>query len=87
MAIKPNFLASMGYHIFLTMVLRASAPLARAELRYKQILSELHDIADLLPEGESCDSDDESNEEYTPVQTSSGRRVMTPVIPPNRLDL
>ena len=29
MAIKPNFLTSMGYHIFLTMVLRA-----RAELRY-----------------------------------------------------
>ena len=29
-AIKPNFLTSMGYHIFLTMVLRA-----RAELRYK----------------------------------------------------
>ena len=28
MAIKPNFLASMGYHIFLTMVLRArGAPL------------------------------------------------------------
>ena len=29
MPIKPNFLTSMGYHIFLTMVLRA-----RAELRY-----------------------------------------------------
>ena len=29
MAVKPNFLTSMGYHIFLTMVLRA-----RAELRY-----------------------------------------------------
>ena len=25
----------MGYHIFLTMVLRARAPSARAELRYK----------------------------------------------------
>ena len=34
MAIKPNFLASMGCHIFLTMVLRARAPSARAELRY-----------------------------------------------------
>ena len=34
MAIKPNFLTSMGYHIFLTMVLRARVPLARAELRY-----------------------------------------------------
>ena len=34
MAIKPNFLTSMGYHIFLTMVLRVRAPLARAELRY-----------------------------------------------------
>ena len=58
-----------------------------SEELYEQFLSELHDIADLLPEGESCDSDDESddesNEEYTPVQTSSGRRV----IPPNRLDL
>ena len=45
MAIKPNFLTSMGYHIFLTMVLRVRAPLARAELRYngagqlKQVLS------------------------------------------------
>ena len=29
MAVKPNFLTSMGYHIFLTMVLRG-----RAELRY-----------------------------------------------------
>ena len=29
MAIKPNFLTSMGYHIFLTMVLRA-----RADFRY-----------------------------------------------------
>ena len=34
MAIKPNFLTSMGYHIFLTMVLRARASSARAELRY-----------------------------------------------------
>ena len=34
MAKKPNFLTSMGYHIFLTMVLRARAPLARAELLY-----------------------------------------------------
>ena len=30
MAIKPNFLTSMGYHIFLTMVLRArGAPLLK----------------------------------------------------------
>ena len=35
MAIKPNFLTSMGYHIFLTMVLRARAPKARAELPYE----------------------------------------------------
>ena len=35
MAIKQNFLTSMGYHIFLTMVLRARAPLERAELRYE----------------------------------------------------
>ena len=33
MSIKPNFLTSMGYHIFLTMVLRAREPSARAELR------------------------------------------------------
>ena len=36
MAVKPNFLTSMGYHIFLTMVLREGAPSARAELRYKE---------------------------------------------------
>ena len=36
MAIKPNFLTSMGYHIFLTMVLRARAPSACAELRYNE---------------------------------------------------
>ena len=35
MAIKPNFLTSMGYHIFLAMVLRRHTPLARAELRCK----------------------------------------------------
>ena len=35
MAIKPNFLTSMGYHIFLSMVLRARAPSARAEFRYQ----------------------------------------------------
>ena len=29
MAIKPNFLTSMGYHIFLTMVLRARARSAK----------------------------------------------------------
>ena len=34
MAIKPNFLTSMGYHIFLSMVLHVRAPSARAELRY-----------------------------------------------------
>ena len=38
MPIKPNFLTSMGYHIFLAMVLRARAPSARAELRYKSQL-------------------------------------------------
>ena len=31
MAIKPNFLTWMGYHIFLTMVLRARAHSARAD--------------------------------------------------------
>ena len=30
MAMKPNFLTSMGYHIFLSMVLRARARLRRA---------------------------------------------------------
>ncbi|KAL9976772.1 hypothetical protein ACROYT_G014102 [Oculina patagonica] len=54
-----------------------------SEELYEQLLNELHDIADILPECESCDSDDESDKEYTPVQTSSGRRV----VPPNRLDL
>ena len=38
MAIKPNFLTSMGYHIFLTVVLRARAPLARAKLRYDLVM-------------------------------------------------
>ena len=33
MAVKPRFLAAMGYHIFLTMVLHAYAPSSRAELR------------------------------------------------------
>ena len=41
MAIKPNFLTSMGYHIFLTMVLRARTPSARAELRYNFSLLQL----------------------------------------------
>ena len=37
MAIKPNFLTSMGYHIFLTMVLRARAFGARgAPLQFNQ---------------------------------------------------
>ena len=40
MAIKPNFLTSMGYHIFLTMVLRARARLRRA--RSSAINSLLH---------------------------------------------
>ena len=35
MAIKPNFLTSMGYHIFLAMMLRARPPSARVELRYE----------------------------------------------------
>ena len=39
MAIKPNFLTSMGYHIFLSMVLRARAPQRRAELRYHTSVS------------------------------------------------
>ena len=34
MAHKPKFLSSMGYHIFLIMVLHASIPLAHAELRF-----------------------------------------------------
>ena len=35
MATKPKFLASMGYHIFLTIVLSARAPSARGELCYE----------------------------------------------------
>ena len=38
-SIKPIFLTSMGYHIFLSMVLRARAPSARAELRYNYNLA------------------------------------------------
>ena len=47
MAIKPNFLTSMGYHIFLTMVLRArafgarGAPLSRDNTQESSILSQL----------------------------------------------
>ena len=41
MAIKPNFLTSMGYHIFLSMVLRARAPSARAELCYNALNNQL----------------------------------------------
>ena len=38
MAIKPNFLTSMGYHIFLTMVLRArGAPLLNLQRLTSQI--------------------------------------------------
>ena len=46
MAIKPNFLTSMGYHIFLSMVLRARAPSARAELRYKKLRSATNILGD-----------------------------------------
>lgn len=56
-------------------------------------MRELHDIEDLLPEGESCDevSDEESEEENasnllietTPLWTSSGRMVFRP----SRLEL
>ena len=35
MATKPKFLASMGYHIFLIIVLSASAPSARGEVCYE----------------------------------------------------
>ena len=52
MAIKPNFLTSMGYHIFLTMVLRARSfaiiarcgdPVLRVFLKsYKNCKIELH---------------------------------------------
>ena len=42
MATKPNFLTSMGYHIFLSIVLRALAPSARAELRYKGFRRSFH---------------------------------------------
>ena len=39
MAMKPNFLTSMGYHIFLSMVLRVRAPSARAEFRYNDTIT------------------------------------------------
>ena len=38
MVIKPRFLASVGYHIFLPMVLRARTPSARAEFRYHRFV-------------------------------------------------
>ena len=39
MAIKPNFLALMGYHIFLTMVLGAGgAPLLATHFLFKVVL-------------------------------------------------
>ena len=45
MAIKPNFLTSMGYHIFLTMVLRArGAPLETVVLRRWEIETEIYFI-------------------------------------------
>ena len=64
-----------------------------SEEAYETLLSELKDVEDLLPEGESCDeaSDEESDEENasnllvetTPFRTLSGRIVSRP----NRLDL
>ena len=41
MAKKPNFLTSIGYHIFSAMVLRARAPSARVELRYQDMIMTL----------------------------------------------
>ena len=41
MAIKPNFLTSMGYHIFLSMVLRARAPSRGAPLLINNICKKL----------------------------------------------
>ena len=41
MAIKPNFLTSMGYHIFLTMALRARAPSARGAPLLSRDMSKL----------------------------------------------
>ena len=61
MAIKPNFLTSMGYHIFLSMVLRARAPSARAELRYEDctvanplLPSELEKVGKVRTYREQC---------------------------------
>ena len=48
MATKPNFLTSMGYHIFLTMVLRARAPSARAELRYNEAFNTVDDNFEII---------------------------------------
>lgn len=64
-----------------------------SEEAYETLLSELHDVEDLLPEGESCEeaSDEEMDEENNsnvlvearPLRTSSGRMVFRL----NRLDL
>ena len=64
-----------------------------SEETYETLLSELHDVEDLLLEGEGCDEaseeelDEESNSnvlvEARPLRTLSGRMVFRP----NRLDL
>ena len=63
-----------------------------SEETYETLLSELHDVEDLLPEGEGCDeaseeeSDKESNSnllvEARPLRTLFGRMVLMP----NRFD-
>ena len=45
MVIKPKFLASLGYHIFLTMVLCARAHSACAELGYDCYITGLKQLA------------------------------------------
>ena len=63
-----------------------------SEETYETLLSELHDVEDLLPEGESCEAseeefDEERNSnvlvEARPLGTLCGRMVFRP----NRLDL
>ena len=60
---------------------------------YGTLLSDLHDVVDLLPEGESCEetSNQESEEENATQVSTETRPVRTlhgkTVIRPNRLDL
>ena len=64
-----------------------------SEETYETLLSELHDIEDLLPEGEGCEEacEEESDEERSSNVLAEARTLGTlcgrMVFRPNRLDL